>query len=288
MALQEFMHAIHPNGDQPLLDIVGTGGDQAGTFNVSTASMFAAAGAGCRVAKHGNRGFTSKTGAADVLEKLGVNIGLSPAASARLLEETGACFLFAPTFHPALAYVAGVRRELGFRTLFNLLGPLANPANASTRLVGANSPENARVLAKALQRLGLAHCLVVHGSQGTASRAPGLDELSTLGKNLCIEVKGKASKEFFLRPAEFGFKPAALADLQVHSVDESAAAVLSVLRGEAGAKRDVVLFNAGAAIHVNGLAGSIAEGMALARGSIDSGQALEKLEQLKVKSNALA
>ncbi len=282
------MRPLPVNPRHPLLDIVGTGGDGLRTFNVSTAAFLVAAGAGCRVAKHGNKAFSSKTGAADVLEALGVQTQLAPAASARLLEETGACFLLAPTFHPSLAYVADVRRALGFRTLFNLVGPLVHPAKARHRLIGANAPENARLLAKCVQRLDLDHCLVVHGTQGTNPHAPGLDELSTLGKNLCLQVKGKRSKEFFLRPSELGFKPAKLRDLQVDSAEASAAAVLSVFHGEAGPRRDLVLLNAGAALHVYGRADSIAEGVEAARDSIDSGRALEKLGQLQVKSHALA
>ena len=282
--LQACMRPLPGPFEKPLLDIVGTGGDGLRTFNVSTAAMFVAAGAGCRVAKHGNKSFSSATGAADALAALGVNAQLSPPASARLLRQTGCCFLYAPLFHPALANLAKVRKELGFRTLFNLLGPLLNPAHASRRLIGADSPQNARLLAACLAQLNLEHCLVVHGAlQGTGN--PGLDELSTLGDNLCLEVKGPVVREFTLSPRALGFPAAKLAKLQVNSAAESAEKIRRVLEGKRGPARDLVLLNAAAALYVYGLASSIKEAIPIAEASLDSGKALAKLEQLKEASN---
>ncbi len=282
--LQARMQPLPGLFDRPLLDIVGTGGDGLRTFNVSTAAMFVAAGAGCLVAKHGNKSFSSNSGAADVLAALGVNAQLQPLASAGLLRQTGCCFLYAPFFHPALGPLAKVRKELGFRTLFNLLGPLLNPANASRRLTGANSIEHARLLADCLAQLGLEHCLVVHGALPGAT-TPGLDELSTLGDNLCLEVKGATIREFTLSARALGFPTAKLADLQVASAAESAEKIQEVLAGKRGPARDLVLLNAAAALYVYGLASSIAEAIPLAEASLDSGKARAKLEQLKEASH---
>ncbi len=282
--LQTRMQPLPGPFDQPLLDIVGTGGDGLRTFNVSTAAMFVAAGAGCLVAKHGNKSFSSATGAADVLAALGIKAQLAPSASARLLKQTGCCFLYAPFFHPALANLAKVRKELGFRTLFNLLGPLLNPASASRRLIGADSPQNAHLLADCLAQLNLEHCLVVHGAlRGTGSS--GLDELSTLGNSLCLEVKGPVVREFTLSARVLGFPAAKLADLQVNSAEESAEKIRQVLQGARGPARDLVLLNAAAALYVYGLAPSIKEAIPLAEASLDSGKALAKLEQLKEASH---
>lgn len=258
----------------PLVDVVGTGGDRLGTFNISTTAAFVVAGAGVFVAKHGNRGTTSRSGSADLLEALGVRIDLPPTAVARCVEEAGIGFMFAPLHHKAMRYLVPVRRELGIRTVFNFLGPLTNPAGARRQLTGVSAPEYVDVLARALALMGCERALVVHGQEG-------MDELSVVGPTTVVEVgEGKAGAPFTIEPEMFGLRRWPLAALAGGDPQENAAIALRVLEGEEGAPLDVVLLNAGAALYVAAEAGSVQEGVQLARHSIESGRAREKVEKL--------
>ena len=256
-----------------LLDTCGTGGDSSGTFNISTAAAFVAAGAGVRVAKHGNRSMTSKCGSADVLAALGVQVDCDASVMERALDEVGICFLFAQCYHLSMKHVAAVRRELGFRTIFNLLGPLANPAGASHQLLGAGVRDKARVLADVLAILGSEHALVVHGLDG-------LDEITTTGPTLAFEVTSGTVKELLIEPEAFGFALAYPADLKGGDPEQNARMLERVLDGEPGADLDIVLLNAGAAIWVAGKAASLQDGVEAARTAVESGAAMQKLEQL--------
>ena len=256
-----------------VVDTCGTGGDAPDTFNISTAAAFVVAGAGVPVAKHGNRAVSSPCGSADVLRELGVQIDLPPDAVGRCLDELGIAFLFAVALHPAMSHAAGARRELGLRTIFNVLGPLANPAGAKRQLLGAYSPQAARLMAYALRDLGSEHALVVHG-------ADGLDEISTTGPTLAVEVRGEVLTEFELTPEQFGLPRAELADLAGGDPAQCAAILREVLSGAPGPARDIVVLNAGAGIYVGGRAETLAEGLTQAAASIDSGAALAKLEGL--------
>ncbi len=257
-----------------LLDIVGTGGDDLGTFNISTTAAFVAVGAGAKVAKHGNRAASSQCGSADVLEALGIDIGLGPEEVARCIDEVGMGFMFAAAHHPAAGRVAGVRRALGIRTVFNLLGPLTNPAGAGRQLIGVSSPVHLRLLGDALARMGCEHGLVVCGD-------PGMDELSVTGASLLVEVRsGTVSRSFRIEPEECGLARHPLSALAGGDAHANAAITRDVLTGVCGGPRDSVLLNAGAALYVAGLASSLSEGVGLARSSIDSGRALDTLEQM--------
>ncbi len=270
---------VKPKVDAPLLDVVGTGGDKKHTFNISTAAAIVAAGAGCYVAKHGNRSITSKCGAADVLEKLGVKLECSNEQNAAMIEKIGIAFLFAPCHHPAMRYAMPARKQLGIRTIFNILGPITNPANAQTYLLGVFDAGLAEKLAQVLADLGTEHALVVHGNDG-------FDEISLCDSTTVFEVKGSSVQQYEISPEQFGFAPCSEQQLAVENVDQSAAIMRAILeRKEKGAKRDVVLLNAGAAIYANGKAESIEEGIAKARESIGSGNALGKLQQLVEGSN---
>ncbi|MCX7625307.1 MAG: anthranilate phosphoribosyltransferase, partial [Candidatus Sumerlaeaceae bacterium] len=257
-----------------ILDTCGTGGDHSGTFNISTAVAFVVAGAGVRVAKHGNRSITSKCGSADVLQELGVRIDCPKAVMEKALEEIGICFLFAPQYHQAMRAVAEIRRELGFRTIFNMLGPLLNPARASHQLIGVFCDTCVRMHAQALQQLGSKRALVVHGTDG-------LDEISTCATTHAAELSGGEIRDFALTPEEFGFERRKLEDLRGGSAAENAAAILQILDGEPGPRTDIVLLNAGAALYVAERAQSIAEGIELAREVLRGGKAKEKLAQLQ-------
>lgn len=271
-AMQKAMLSIHPKS-APLLDTCGTGGDCSNTFNISTASAFVAAGAGCKIAKHGNRAASSNCGSADVLEALGVNLDISPAAVESLIDEIGIGFMFARNFHPAMKNVANARKKIAKRTIFNILGPLTNPANASRRVLGVSDPNLLKKISDAMLNLGVEHALVVHGS--------GLDELNLCKNNAVYEIKNSEINRFTLDAADFGFNYCNLGELQVSSIPESAAAVKAVLSGkEKDAKRDIVLLNAGAAIYACGKADTIADAVTAAKDSIDSGRAMQKLEQL--------
>jgi len=260
-------------GPEPVIDTCGTGGDNAGTFNVSTVAALVAAGAGVRVAKHGNRSISSRCGSADVLEGLGVRIDLTPEAMGRAIREVGIGFLFAPALHPAMKYAQPARVELKMRTVFNLLGPLANPAGATAQLVGAPSVEAAELMAEALASLGLERGFVVHGSDG-------LDEITTTGPTTALEITRGAIAHRTLAPADFGVAVARAEDLKGGDRDENCRIAHSILNGQRGPKRDIVLVNAAAALVVAGSAQDISEGMALAAASIDSGTARARLDQL--------
>ena len=262
-----------------LIDTCGTGGDGIQTFNVSTCAAFVAAAAGAKVAKHGGRSVSSTCGSADVLEALGVNVNLSPAQVANCVDTIGIGFMFAPNHHSAMKHAAPVRRELGVRTLFNLLGPLTNPAGAKRQLMGVFSKDLTLKLAKVLQNLGSEHVMVVHG-------ADGMDEISFTGDTFVAELKDGKISEYTLNPAQFGFENHDLSSIRVENAQTSKAMILNVLKAktvanQSSAARDIVLINAGAAIYVAGLAASIQAGCELAATVIDNGQALAKLEALK-------
>jgi anthranilate phosphoribosyltransferase len=259
--------------ESSLVDTSGTGGDASGTFNISTATAFVTAGAGVRVAKHGNRSISSKCGSADVMEALGVNIQLSPERAAQCLREVGICFLYAPNLHPAMKQVQGVRRELRMRTMFNLLGPLTNPARASGQVVGVYALELVEKLAEALSMLGLHRALVVHGLDG-------LDEVTITGPTRVAEVRDGTVKTYEITPEEFGIKRAPLSDISGGDATENAAIIRAVLEGKQSPHRDVVLLNSAAALVAAGRADRIAEAIPLAVCSIDSGAAGKKLEKL--------
>ncbi len=256
-----------------LVDTCGTGGDASGTFNISTATAFVAAGAGVRVAKHGNRSLTSKCGSADVMEALGVNISLPPDRLAACLQEIGMAFLFAPAMHSAMKHVQAARRELRIRTVFNLLGPLTNPAHASAQVVGVYSADLVEKLAEALSMLGLRRVLVVHGSDG-------LDEITITGPTRIAEVREGSVRSYEVTPEEFGMKRAALEEILGGDAAANAAIIRQVLGGEKSPRRDVVLLNAAAALVAAGKADHLAGALPMAEKSIDSGAAQAKLEAL--------
>lgn len=258
---------------EPLLDTCGTGGDWAQTFNVSTAAAFVVAGAGVKVAKHGNRSVSSRSGSADVLEALGIDLSLSPEAVVRAVEEIGIGFLFAPALHPAMKHAIGPRREIGIRTIFNVLGPLANPAGANVQVLGVYDPALTEPLAEVLGLLGGLRAWVVHG-------AGGMDELSLLGETRVSEWNGKEVRTFSVRPEDVGLATCAVGDLAGGDPAENARILTAVLSGEPGPRRDMVLLNAGAAIYVAGRAESLKEGVSVAAHSIDSGAAMKKLTAL--------
>jgi anthranilate phosphoribosyltransferase len=267
-------HAVQLPGAPPdAIDTCGTGGDGARTFNVSTAAALVVAAAGVPVAKHGNRAASSSAGSADVLEELGVVIELDPVVLARCLDEVGIAFLYAPAFHPALRRVAAVRRELGVRTLFNVLGPLVNPAGVRRQVVGVGDPLLLEPVARVLEELGGERAWVVHG-------AGGLDELGLEGASDVMELRVGGSRRFRVHPADAGLEPASHATLRVGSVPESAARIRAVLAGEPGAARDVVRLNAAAALVVAGAAVDLREGAERAGAVIDSGAAARVLERL--------
>ncbi len=262
-----------------LVDTCGTGGDTSGTFNISTATALVAAGSGVRVAKHGNRSVTSKCGSADVMEALGVNINLSPARLAVCLQEVGIAFLFAPAMHSAMKYVQPARRELRLRTVFNLLGPLTNPARASAQVVGVYSAALVDKLAEALSLLGLRRALVVHG-------ADGLDEITITGPTRIAEVREGSVRSYEVAPEEFGMNRARLEDISGGDAAENAAIIREVLAGKMSPRRDVVLLNAAAALVAAGKADDLAEALPLATRSVDSGAAAAKLGALAKFTNA--
>ena len=260
------------------LDTCGTGGDGAGTFNISTVAAIVVAACGVPVAKHGNRSASSRCGSADVFEALGVDIGASPALIEACLSDAGIAFFFAPTFHPSMRHAAPIRRELGVRTAFNLLGPLTNPAGARRQIVGVPKPELTELLARALSLLGSERAWVVHG-------ADGLDELSTTGYTKVSEARGRSVRTFYVHPADVGLPKATLADLAGGDAAENAAIARAILAGETGPRRDVVLLNAGAALLVAGAAASLAEGIDRAGAAVDRGAATATLEQLVATSH---
>jgi len=263
------------------VDIVGTGGDGAHTFNISTASMFVAAAAGAKVAKHGNRSVSSKSGSADVLEALGASIDLDSAQVARCFGETGIGFMFAPNHHPAMKVVAPVRKELGVRTLFNILGPLTNPAGAPSILMGVFHPDLVGIQVRALQQLGARHALVVWGRDG-------MDEISLGAATLVGELRDGEVREYVIEPEDFGFAMASSRNLRVAHAHESKALLLEALDDTPGVARDIVLLNAGAALYAADLAGSIQDGIDRARAAVASGAARAKLDAFVAATRAIA
>jgi anthranilate phosphoribosyltransferase len=264
----------------PVVDTCGTGGDGVGTFNVSTVVAFVIAGAGVAMAKHGNRSVSSRCGSADVLESLGARIELGPEETARCVDEIGIGFLFAPRLHPAMKHAALPRREIGVRTVFNLLGPLTNPASASIQLLGVYDPALTETLAQVLCLMGTYRALVVHG-------ADGLDELSVTGINKVTELHSGEITTYYLDPQELGLPRAELASLKGGLPEDNATIMRALLQGERGPKRDTVLLNAAAGLLAAGKASDYREGLSLAAKSIDSGKALDKLEQFIRLSNTL-
>lgn len=262
-----------------LIDTSGTGGDASGTFNISTATALVTAGAGVRVAKHGNRSISSKCGSADVVEALGVNIQLSPERAARCLREVGICFLYAPNLHPAMKQVQGVRRELRMRTMFNLLGPLTNPARANGQVVGVYSLELVEKLAEALSMLGLRRALVVHGLDG-------LDEITITGVTRIAEARDGSVRSYEVEPEEFAMKRASIEEISGGDAAGNAEIIRTMLGGEKSARRDVVLLNSAAALVAAGRADHIGDAIPIAEKSIDSGAAKGKLEALVRFSSA--
>jgi anthranilate phosphoribosyltransferase len=275
-------HAIgltRPAGD--VFDTCGTGGDRSGTFNISSAAAVVVAGCGVRVAKHGNRSVSSRCGSADVFERLGVRVAAPPAVVEQSLHDANIAFFFAPTFHPAMKHAAQTRRELGMRTLFNLLGPLTNPAGAVRQIVGVPRADLTGLMARALLRLGAARAWVVHG-------ADGLDEISTTGHTKVSECRDGAVHTFYLHPSDVGIPKAQPEALRGGDAAENAAIIGRVLGGEPGPARDVVLFNAGAALLVAGRAASVMTGIAQAAACIDSGAARATLDRMAAASHAEA
>jgi anthranilate phosphoribosyltransferase len=271
--MREFVTKIHTD-KKVVLDTCGTGGDKKGTFNVSTAVAFVVSASDITVAKHGNRCVSSCCGSADILETLGVNISLSPEKLERCLNDIGIAFLFAPALHPAMKYAMPARKEIGAKTIFNILGPLTNPAGATHQLVGVYDSKWTEPLAAVLGNLGLSHALVVHGEDG-------LDEITITAKTFVSETRNGKINNFELRPQDFGIKNARLGDLAGGNAEHNAKILLDILNGKSGPRRDIVVLNAAAAIYAADRTKSIKEGIRLAEESIDSGKALKKLELLK-------
>ena len=271
-------HAVQLSHEGDVLEIVGTGGDKSDSFNISTTSSLVIASAGVPVAKHGNRAASSKSGAADVLESLGVNITISPRKSAELLQNIGICFLFAQSYHTAMKYVGPIRKELGIRTIFNILGPLANPASANLQVMGVYDESLVEPLAKVLSNLGVKRALVVYGQDR-------LDEISASAETSVCEVKDGTFKSYTISPEQFGLTRCKKEELTGGTPDENAAITKAVLAGEQGSRRTAVVLNAGAGLYVAGKADSIEAGVRLAEELIDSGKAEKKLEEFVKYSN---
>jgi len=279
--MREFSTAVEVADKAALVDIVGTGGDGSHTFNISTCAMFVAAAAGAKVSKHGGRSVSSKSGSADVMEALGVQINLNPAQIARCIEALGVGFMFAPNHHPAMKNVAPVRREMGTKTIFNLLGPLTNPAGAPNILMGVFHPDLVGIQVRALQRLGAEHALVVYGRDG-------MDEVSLGAATLVGELRHGEVTEYEIHPEDFGLAMASNRALRVETADDSRAMLMGVLHKEGGPAHDIVVLNAGAALYAANVADSIQTGIGLAHAAIESGAALAKLEALVALSGQLA
>jgi anthranilate phosphoribosyltransferase len=279
--MREFSTKVHIADKTHLVDIVGTGGDGSHTFNISTCTMFVAAAAGAKVSKHGGRSVSSKSGSADVLESLGVNINLPPEAIARCVQEVGIGFMFAPNHHPAMKNVAPVRKELGVRTIFNILGPLTNPASAPNILMGVFHPDLVGIQVRALQRLGAEHALVVYGRDG-------MDEVSLGAATLVGELQDGQVREYEIHPEDFGLPMASNRALKVETPEQSKAMLLSVLDDQPGAARDIVVFNAGVALYAANVVADIPAGIARARQALASGAAKARLERLVALSRELA
>jgi len=279
--MREFANHVEVDGGPNFVDIVGTGGDGSHTFNISTASMFVVAAAGAKVAKHGNRGVSSKSGSADVLEALGAQINLQAEQVARCIDEIGLGFMFAPNHHPAMKNVAPIRRELGVRTIFNILGPLTNPAAAPNILMGVFHPDLVGIQIRVLKNLGAKHALVVWGKDG-------MDEISLGAATMVGELRHGEFLEYEIHPEDFGMPMMSHRSLRVENAQQSRAMLLQAIEGKPGTAFEIVSLNAGAALYAAGLAGSIAEGLALARDTARSGAARQKLESFVSLSQQLA
>lgn len=279
IVMRELSTKVDMADDDRLVDTCGTGGDGAHTFNISTASAFVAAAAGAKIAKHGGRSVSSQSGSADVLEALGININLTPEQTVRCIDEVGFGFMFAPNYHSAMKHAAPVRKELGIRTLFNILGPLTNPAGAKQQLMGVFHPDLVGIQARVLQRLGSKRVMVVHGEDG-------LDEITITGNTQVAELKDGEVREYTIHPNHFGLNTATLEDLNATSVQASRDMILDVLDNQPGPALDIVLLNAGAAIYLAGLADTLENGVGKAAEVIASGAAKDKLAQLVKVSNA--
>ena len=278
--MREFSTKVHVADKTHLVDIVGTGGDGSHTFNISTCSMFVAAAAGAKVSKHGGRSVSSKSGSADVLEALGVNINLKPEDIASCIVQTGIGFMFAPNHHTAMKHVAPVRKELGVRTIFNILGPLTNPASAPNILMGVFHPDLVGIQVRALQRLGAEHALVVYGKDG-------MDEVSLGAATLVGELKNGEISEYEIHPEDFDLPMASNRALKVETPQQSLSMLNAVLDNEPGAARDIVILNAGVALYAANVAASMQDGIARARVAIESGVALAKRNQFVAATQAL-
>ncbi len=276
--MREFATPVTVRNHAYLVDTCGTGGDAQHTFNISTASAFVAAAAGARVAKHGGRSVSSKSGSADVLEAIGINLNQSAGQVAKNIDDIGVGFMFAPNYHSAMKYAAPVRRELGVRTLFNILGPLTNPAGAKHQVLGVFNAELVSILAHVLQLLGSKHVMIVNGHDG-------LDEITITGETRVGELKHNKVIEYNISPEDFSFKTAPIEAIQVSDNNHAKAMLLAVLENQPGPARDIVLLNAGAAIYVAGIADSLAQGIKQAKIAIETGAALNKLHQLIEYSN---
>ena len=279
--MREFSTKVDVIDRAHMVDIVGTGGDGSHTFNISTCSMFVAAAAGAKVSKHGGRSVSSKSGSADVLESLGININLSPTQIAQCVAEVGIGFMFAPNHHPAMKNVAPVRKELGVRTIFNILGPLTNPASAPNILMGVFHPDLVGIQVRALERLGAEHALVVYGRDG-------LDEVSLGAATLVGELKDGQVREYEIHPEDFGFAMSSNRALRVETPEQSRAMLRGVLDNQAGPARDIVVLNAGVALYAANVANSIDAGIVKAREALASGAAKAKLDQLVAAAHALS
>jgi anthranilate phosphoribosyltransferase len=271
--MREFSTKVDVGALPHLVDTCGTGGDKAHTFNISTTAAFVAAAAGAKVAKHGGRSVSSQSGSADVLESLGVNLNLTPAQVAECIRQVGVGFMFAPNHHPAMKYAAPVRKELGMRTILNILGPLTNPAGAPNQVMGVFHSDLVGIQARVLKELGATHVMVVHGDDG-------LDEITLTGPTQVAELKHGFVTEFKIEPKQFGLDTAPLEAIRAADKEASKAMLLSVLENQAGPARDIVMLNAGAAIYVAGVAGDLWGGVAMAREMIESGRARKKLDEL--------
>jgi anthranilate phosphoribosyltransferase len=279
--MRDFATAVNVKDKTHLVDVVGTGGDGAHTFNISTASMFVASAAGAKIAKHGNRSVSSKSGSADVLEALGVKLNLSATAVSQCIEQLGIGFMFAPNHHPAMKNVVPVRKDLGVRTIFNILGPLTNPAKAPNILMGVFHPELVATQAKVLQLMGAEHALVVHGNDG-------LDEITLSGPTMVAELRNGQISQYAITPSEFGIAIASMENLKVADAQESKAIILNIMNNQSGPARDIVCLNAGATLYASNVSSSIAEGIALASSAIASGKAKQKLEAFVALTQSLA
>ena len=277
--MREFSTKVLVADTTHLVDIVGTGGDGSHTFNISTCAMFVAAAAGAKVSKHGGRSVSSKSGSADVMESLGININLSPQAIARCIEQVGVGFMFAPNHHPAMKNVAPIRKELGIKTIFNLLGPLTNPAGAPNILMGVFHPDLVGIQVRALQRLGAEHAMVVYGKDG-------MDEVSLGAATLVGELKSGEITEYEIHPEDFGMVMASNRALRVETPEQSKAMLLAVLDNVSGAAKDIVILNAGAGLYAANVVNSMEDGVQQARIAIESGASRAKLDQLIAMSNS--